>query len=30
MKTGRVDQKRVLILNESTAKAMIKANIFRK
>ncbi|EEK81166.1 hypothetical protein CN504_13265 [Bacillus anthracis] len=30
VKTGRVDQKRVLILNESTAKAMIKANIFRK
>lgn len=30
MKTGRFDQKRVLILNESTAKAMIKAKIFRK
>ncbi|PDZ65392.1 hypothetical protein CON30_18245 [Bacillus cereus] len=30
VKTGRFDQKRVLILNESTAKAMIKAKIFRK
>lgn len=30
VKTGRFDQKRVLILNESTAKAMIKAKVFRK
>ncbi|PEC82066.1 hypothetical protein COK00_18545 [Bacillus cereus] len=30
VKTGRFDQNRVLILNESTAQAMIKANIFRK
>ncbi|HDR7744066.1 TPA: hypothetical protein QCX78_005622, partial [Bacillus pacificus] len=30
VKTGRFDQKRVLILNESTAKAMIKAKIFRE
>ncbi|HFK1548593.1 lipoprotein BA_5634 family protein [Bacillus albus] len=30
VKTGRFDQNRVLILNESTAKAMIKANIFHK
>ncbi|PEB07080.1 hypothetical protein COM56_09935 [Bacillus cereus] len=30
VKTGSFDQKRVLILNESTAKAMIKAKIFRE
>ncbi|PHD55888.1 hypothetical protein C6359_18965 [Bacillus wiedmannii] len=30
VKTGRFDQNRVLIINESTAQAMINAKIFRK
>lgn len=30
VKTGRFDQKRVLILNESTAQAMVNAKIFHK
>lgn len=30
VKTGRFDQKRVLIINESTAQAMMNAKLFRK